>query len=244
MKTMQKNRIVLGITAIVVIALLYVGAGYAFSGDARTYNPGDEQKLEYMSITPADFNPIFTTAITEGTIFDTYVYQGATVNDKETAYAFNVPAETVVDLTIDTVEYKAVKLGETKNMTVHNETGAAITALNVSMNTASAVGSADFVYIFKLQIGEATPAYIIFNGVSTGSVADFAASLPDAEHDVVIGVTAYIAYAPNVIVPTNYVGPVSTTMTDEGHKYIHPAAAPVNLAATSFGIQVSEYVAP
>ncbi len=241
MKTMQKNRIVLAITAIVVIALLFVGAGYAFSGDARTYNPDDEQKLEYMSITPADFNPIFTTAITNGTIFDTYVYQGATAT--EIAYAFNVPEETVEDLTIDTKEYKAVQLGVTKNMTVHNETGAAITALDVTMNTASAVGSADFVYIFKLQIGTATPAYIIFNGVTTANVADFVASLPDAEHDVVIGVTAYIAYVPNVVVPTNYIGPVSTTMTDAGHKYIHPAAAPINLAATSFGIEVSDATA-
>ena len=126
MKTMQKKKIVAGITAIVVLALLFAGVGYAFSGTARTYNQGDEQTLAYMSVTPKDFNPIFTGS----TIFDTYVYDDSGI---KTAYAFDSEVATVKDVIIDTTTYKAVLLG-TKNMTVLNNTGAEITALSFAIS--------------------------------------------------------------------------------------------------------------
>jgi len=140
---MQKNKIVLAVTAVVVLALLFAGVGYAFSGSARTYNQGDEQTLAYMSVTPADFKPIFT----GDTPFDTYVYQGATVNDKLTAYAFKETPETV---TVNEVEYTAIGLGS-KNMTVLNNTGEDLTALTFNVTATSAIGKPDFVYIFELE---------------------------------------------------------------------------------------------
>ncbi len=140
---MQKKKIVAGITAIVVLALLFAGVGYAFSGSARTYNQGDEQTLAYMTVTPDDFGPIFT----GDTPFDTYVYQGETVDDKLTAYAFKETPET---LTINAVEYTAIGLGS-KNMTVLNKTGEDLTALTFNVTATSAIGTPDFVYIFELE---------------------------------------------------------------------------------------------
>ena len=155
MKTMQKNRIVLAITAVVVLALLFAGIGYAFSGDARTYNKDDDQTLAYMSVTPADFSKIFT----GDTIFDTYVYEGDTTAtaDIKTAYAFD-KSETVVDMTVSTTNYKAVELGS-KYLTVLNNTGAAITAFDFTVNATRDVGSTDFVFIFKLSTMKVATAW-------------------------------------------------------------------------------------
>ena len=142
---MHKNRIVLAVTAAVVIALLFMGIGYAaFGGTARTYNEDDSQTLAYMSVTPANFNRIFTGE----TPFDTYVYNDGTT---KTAYAFK-EGVTAVDLTVASTTYKAALLG-TKDMTVLNNTGSDIDTLNfkiTAVNDAGEIGSTDFVYIFKL----------------------------------------------------------------------------------------------
>ena len=238
MKTMQKKKIVAGITAIVVLALLFAGVGYAFSGTARTYNQGDEQTLAYMSVTPKDFNPIFTGS----TIFDTYVYDDSGI---KTAYAFDSEVATVKDVIIDTTTYKAVLLG-TKNMTVLNNTGAEITALSFAIS--GTAGNGDFVYIFKLtntesfvsaasfvagvtyyvlknqNYVEANPQPTVNNfgegtyyvqdtayvvfNGSAPSPATISASLADTE-DNVITVDVYLGYVPNVYVPSNYIGPAA-----------------------------------
>ena len=150
---MQKKKIVAGITAIVVLALLFAGVGYAFSGSARTYNQGDEQTLAYMSVTPADFNPIFTDTTSGKSIFDTYVYcedPSAQTPVIKKAYAFNEVAEDVEDITIDEITYKAAELGS-KVMTVLNNTGEDITKLNFSITASPGIGTTDFVYIFGMS---------------------------------------------------------------------------------------------
>ncbi len=219
MKTMQKKKIVAGITAIVVLALLFAGVGYAFSGTARTYNQGDEQTLAYMSVTPDDFNPIFVST-NGGTIFDTYVYQGATLDaDPLIAYAFNVDEETVVDLTANATTYKAVALNNVaKTLTVENQTGDSISKLNVAINATGTVGNTDFVYIFKLQVVGDTPEntkYIVFNGNATGNVdiTPLAAIADEGTKD--IAVTVYVGYVANVYVPNNYIGPASGSEKQE-----------------------------
>lgn len=143
---MQKKRIVLAATALVVLALLFAGIGYAFNGSARTYNQGDDQTLAYMSVTPADFNAIFTGS----TPFDTYVYSDG---EKKTAYAFDEQEVTVVDVTVNQTTYKAVSLidpnRDAYDLTVLNNTGGPITSLRLDITATGTVGSADFVYIFK-----------------------------------------------------------------------------------------------
>jgi hypothetical protein len=235
MKTMQKNRIVLGITAIVVIALLYVGAGYAFSGDARTYNPGDEQKLEYMSITPADFNPMFTNA-SGGTIFNTYVYNDS---GEKIAYAFKAAS---TPITVGTTNYVALQLG-TKVMSIENQTGAGITALNFDIYASGNAGNESFVYIFSVKIGEAAEAYTVFNGSATSAqISSYAATIADgATADVTV--TAFVAYVPNVFVPASYIGPATSIETTGSYKYIQTATEPVDLTTTSFGIKVTDATA-
>ncbi len=213
MKTMQKNKIVLAVTAVVVLALLFAGVGYAtFTGNARTYNQGDEQTLAYMSVTPSDFDPFFTDAITNKTIFNTYAYEDANPTDPAlVAYAFNVNQETnqetVVEVDTGAAVYKAVQLGE-KTLKVKNETGAAITALNVEITASGATGNTDFVYIFKLKAtGDAK--FIVFNGSSvTGSVSELAAAIAD-KANTNITVTVYVGYEPDVYVPSNYIGPAA-----------------------------------
>ena len=150
---MQKKKIVAGITAIVVLALLFAGVGYAFSGSARTYNQGDEQTLAYMSVTPADFNPIFT----GDTIFDSYVYcedPSAEPLEIKTAYAFKAASTPVTVPGQPAVTYTALQLGS-KNMTVLNNTGEGLTALTFNVTATSAIGTTDFVYIFKLSVANA-----------------------------------------------------------------------------------------
>ncbi len=241
---MQKNRIVLAITAIVVIALLFVGAGYAFSGDARTYNQGDQEKLEYMSITPADFTAIFN----DETIFDTYVYDDS--GTKTTAYAFDGD-EVVDDLTVDATNYKAVKLGS-KYMTVLNQTGGDISALKFTVKATGAVGNSDFVFIFKLSTFEAATAwaadtvyyekastsyivkvpqpesgdsveglytenvtgYLVYDG-STSENVTLSIAVVDTEN-VDVNVNVYVGYVPNVYVPNTYIGPAADAQT--GHE--------------------------
>ena len=205
---MHKNRIVLAITAAVVIALLFMGIGYAvFTGDARTYNPNDEQTLAYMSVTPADFDPIFTT-VDGGTIFDSYVYYNGGIL---TAYAFNVDAETVTEVTVSETTYKAVQLGTAKNMVVLNNTGAAISKLNIGITANNDVGNASFVYIFKLTIGEVN-SYIVFNGSSVSGNVQISPATPIADGgNATIAITVYVGYIPNVYVPDNYIGPASAT---------------------------------
>lgn len=149
MKRMQKKKIVAGITAIVVLALLFAGVGYAFSGTARTYNQGDEQTLAYMSVTPADFNPIFVST-NGGTIFDTYAYEDADPTDPAlVAYAFKAASTPVTVPGQPAVTYTALQLGS-KNMTVLNNTGEDITALTFNIKATGNVGNTDFVFIFKL----------------------------------------------------------------------------------------------
>ncbi len=200
MKKMQKNKIVLAVTAVVVLALLFAGVGYAaFSGNARTYNQDNTQTLAYMSVTPEDFDAI----LDDGkTIFDTYAYE-----PDQVAYAFNADEETVVEVATEAGTYKAVQLGE-KTLNVKNETGAAITALNVEITASGATGNTDFVYIFKLKAtGDAK--FIVFNGSSvTGSVSGLLAAIAD-KANTNITVTVYVGYIPNAYVPSNYIGPAA-----------------------------------
>ena len=199
---MHKNRIVLAVTAAVVIALLFMGIGYAvFTGDARTYNPDDKETLAYMSVTPTDFNAIFNDTYGVGTsIFDTYVYAGP-----NTAYAFD-EGMTVVDVAVDQqTTYKAVELGA-KNLTVLNNTNGDITALRVDINATGTVGNASFVYIFKLVVDQTTK-YIVFDGDTTGYTTINAAI--NDETSGTIALTVYVGYIPNVQVPANYIGPAT-----------------------------------
>ena len=233
---MQKNRIVLGITAIVVIALLYVGAGYAFSGDARTYNPDDEQKLAYMTVDPGDFDPIFT----GDSAFSTYIYDADSTAavDKKTAYAF-ADGTVTTPITVNAKNYTAALLG-TKTLTVTNHTSAAITKLNFDISASGNTGNADFVYIFGVTIGTADEAFTVFEGTtSSAQIANYVAAIA-VDGNVTVTLKAYIGYVPNVVVPTNYIGPAVTDMNAEGHKYIQPTGALVDLSATSFGIKVTD----
>jgi len=154
MKTMQKNKIVLAVTAVVVLALLFAGVGYAtFTGNARTYNQDNTQTLAYMSVTPGDFDPIFTDTTSGKSIFDTYVYYedpSAQTPVIKKAYAFNGVAEDVKDIKIDEITYKAAVLGS-KVMTVLNNTGEDITKLNFSITASPGIGTTDFVYIFGIS---------------------------------------------------------------------------------------------
>lgn len=187
MKTMQKNRIVLAITAVVVLALLFAGIGYAFSGDARTYNKDDDQTLAYMSVTPENFNKIFT----GDTIFDTYVYEGATTAaaDIKTAYAFD-ESQTVVDLAVGVDSYKAVELGS-KVLTVLNNTGAEITKLKFTVNATGNVGSTDFVFIFELTNAD---AYVPATGYAAG-VTYYTYDTESKEYNTNADITSAEAYA-------------------------------------------------
>ena len=246
---MQKKKIVAGITAIVVLALLFAGVGYAFSGTARTYNQGDAQTLAYMSVTPSSFDAIFTDAKTEKTIFDTYVYDSS---GTKTAYGFDGGEASPTTVTVDATNYRAVALNSTPlTLTVENQTGATLDAVKVTINGSNAnsnvVGSTDFVYIFELQIGSEDPEYIVFNGTTTGNVN----ITPDGgiadNTSKAIKVTVYIGYVTNAYVPDTYIGPAVSVAATPGysHEYRLPTtAAPADLATTAFGIVVTEYVAP
>ena len=244
---MQKKKIVAGITAIVVLALLFAGVGYAFSGTARTYNQGDEQTLAYMSVTPSSFDPIFDNE-TGGTIFDTYVYDAS---GTKTAYAFknaSAPVEVPEDAT-----YTAIELG-TVNLTVLNNTGAALSALNIAINATGNVGSPDFVYIFKLQIGAGTPALYAFKGANAYTFTNFTASIADGSN-AVIAVTVYIGYVANVYVPSTYIGPaadneggyLATSVWDDGMQYytkegnVYTAASPTKEQVEEGGYYYKAY---
>ena len=209
---MHKNRIVLAVTAIVVLALLFAGIGYAFNGTARTYNQGDEQTLAYMSVTPNSFDPIFTDAATAKTIFDSYVYNDGTT---KAAYAFNETEETVEEVTVDATAYKAVKLNSTAlQLTVLNETGAAISKINVAVDSTKTVGNGDFVFIFKLQVVGDAPdniEYIVFNGFASANV-NITTSIADTTSKIV-AVTVYVGYEADVYVPNNYIGPAINNPT-------------------------------
>ncbi len=226
---MQKNKIVLAVTAVVVLALLFAGVGYAtFSGNARTYNQDNTQTLAYMSVTPADFTAI----LNDGeTIFDTYVYNDS---GAQTAYKFHAASTTV---TVGQTVYTAMQIG-TKVLTVKNQTGDAITAVTVNIASDKNVGSTDFVYIFKLEATGAAQ-YVVFNGGDSGQAASLAAAIADGA-STPITVTIYIAYLPNVYAPTNHIGPVAA-VADGTHTvaYIHPAAAPLDLLTdVDFGFDV------
>jgi len=69
---MENRKIIVGVVALAALLLLFAGVGYAvFNGNARTYNEGNTDALEYMTATPADFDPIAADA---ESLFDTYVY--------------------------------------------------------------------------------------------------------------------------------------------------------------------------
>ncbi len=243
---MQKKKIVAGITAIVVLALLFAGVGYAtFTGTARTYNQGDEQTLAYMAVTPDNFNAIFTDSTSGKTIFDTYDYYDSA---KKRAYGFDggeSPAAT--DVTAYAKTYKAVKLNSTPRvLTISNETGDPITAVNITINAyndANKIGSADFAYIFQLHVDgddAANDKFIVFDGTSTTGVVEVTAAIAN-EASKNIDVTVYIGYVPNAYVPDNYVGNVKATQdTGYSHPYRTSTEGPVDLAATNFGITVTD----
>lgn len=266
---MQKKKIVAGITAIVVLALLFAGVGYAFDGTARTYNSGDDQDLAYMSVTPSSFDPIFTGE----TVFDTYVYNDSTA---KIAYAFNAAAS---DLIVGTSAYKAVELNDDDmTLTVLNKTKADITALNIELS-ATGVGNADFAYIFAFQIESEDPVYIVFDGSSPTTVVLTPGEAIEPDDDVDIDVTVYLGYKANVYVPANYIGPATAVayevadawaagvvyytnnagaaadpqptsenfgestyykVSNEGHPYIQTANPLLNLEDADFGIKVTD----
>jgi len=159
-------------------------------------------------------------------------YAKVNIQDANKAYAFKDQASVVA------VEgYSCIQLG-TKTVTIDNQTGEAITALDVNIKAAD-LGTSDFVYIFKFQNAENTAKYAMFygTGAEARDVKELAVtSIADgATGDV--NVTLYIGYVSNVFVPENYIGAATPTAADpvKDHPYIVCDSEPASMANVDFG---------
>lgn len=161
---------------------------------------------------------------------DTPYYAKVNIQDANKAFAFKDTAS------VETVmAYSCIELG-TKDVTIDNQTGEAITALDVNVKAAN-MGTSDFVYIFEFKNGANEAKYAMFygNGATQRDVKDLAVtSIADGSSGVV-SVTLYIGYAPNVFVPESYIGPATTTNPGTSLPYIVAGVGPASIDDVDFG---------
>ena len=135
----------LGVVAM-MCAVAIIGIGYAtFGGTARTYNEGNTATAGNILIENESFTAMISAA---GVEFDTYSAESGD------AYYFESGGATVNSLF-------AKQVGDAKDLTVNNRTGAAITALTVGAKSSVAITNAEFIYFFEVSItnlATATPA--------------------------------------------------------------------------------------
>lgn len=162
-----------------------------------------------------------------------------TVSNPVKAYAFkSAPTTTIMDV------YTAYLLGS-KTITIDNQTGADITSIDVNVKAfdnagnANNIGSTDFVYVFEFKNGSNDAVYAVFDGSTNDKdVKGIAVTGLTDGATAVLDVKLYIAYVANVFVPTNYIGPATTTAT--ALPYIVPATLPVDLSETDFAFNFTE----
>ncbi|AMH94710.1 adhesin-like protein [methanogenic archaeon ISO4-H5] len=227
MEYKMKKSMALGVV-IMLCAVAMVGAGYAaFNGNARTYNMDNSATAGYATFASADWN-----AITSGNgtaDLDTYVYEAS--SSSKTAYYFT---GTTTTATINSNSYTLSLIG-TKDFTLTNETGAAISAYKVGVTASSAVGSSSFQYFVKIGneykaiATSGTPAELVFDITPASAIADAGTDT------VTIGL--YIGYIANVYLPDTFIGPAeSQSKTGYTQAAIETTTAPADFNGLSFAL--------
>jgi hypothetical protein len=231
MEYKMKKSMALGVV-IMLCAVAMVGVGYAtFSGQARTYNMDNSATAGYATFASADWN-----AITSGNgtaDLDTYVYEVS--SSSKTAYYFTgTTTGTTTTATISSNSYTLSLIG-TKDFTLTNETGAAISAYKVGVTASSAVGSSSFQYFVKIGdeykaiATSGTPAELVFDITPASAIADAGTDT------VTIGL--YIGYIANVYLPDTFIGPAeSQTTPGYTQAAIETTTAPADFNGLSFAL--------
>jgi len=253
---MENRKIIVGVAALAALLLLFAGVGYAtFTGNAKTYNDGNEDTLAYMTATPSDFSPFAAKA---STLFDTYVYGNYVQDDTPTqaeldaglyytesggvytkasgtlgdgpyyvvGEAKNTAYAFVPAMSPATVNGKtAVQLGTDKIITLKNETGAAISEIKLSISTPVNIGSTDFVYFFGVTVAGGSTQYLPAFANSKVAELDNIACAIADGFSKDVTVALYLGYVADVYVPESYIGPASETQTGS---FTHPYILPDN----------------
>ena len=243
MEAKGRKMLALGVVAMMcAVAIIGIGYATAFGGTANTYNENNTATAKSLKLDNAAWTAMVDVTAVE---FDEYTYQ--------TGHAYYKTGATAVNTT-----YKGILLTtNTKDLTLTNNTGAAIAGISFTAFTGSSIGTTDFVYILEVSVGTAAEfsseeeqtAYIVFNGTAAPAAADIElTSEINNNGSVLIKMNLYLAYLPDVEVPASMIGPAtaynpaSPTVGATPAKASETGPAGATISSIGFGFSVTEYV--
>ena len=233
---------------IMLCAVAIIGAGYAAfanTATARTYNEGNSTTTGYMVLTPggATENWDAITATTDDVSFSTYKYRPIVSEDPLT-YGSSKVAYYMTGGAMGTgvaADYY-VKVIESKDFNISNQTGAGVSAITFKAlaKAAGDIGNTDFVYFLKVTSGS-NVVYLTIDKTTEQSGDLTLTSEITNGNNANITVSVCIGYDPNCAIPDDHIGDVES---DVGTGYTQAAvtdvtSAPAGFSNVSFAFGVS-----